>query len=157
MATNNLISFELSAADAAALDAALTTIEGILNPKVIALTPEENQLYGKMGNETENYAKMVFDDTNTNPNLVPPHVDKVEWTKDVEARAAIAPRLSRINDLAAKLDQTNRLIGFDIFNAVSSTYTYTKYMAKENNPGFSAYFEKWKVQYAKNKSRTPKS
>lgn len=149
MPLDNLISVSLTPAQLTALDDALTVIEGIINPIAVALSPEENQLYGKLGNETENFAKMVHDDTKVKADLVPVQVDTGEWERDVAARAVIMPRLTRLTDLTTKLEQTNRLLGYDVNNAVSATYGYVRYMAEQNVPGFSTYYDKWKVQHVR--------
>lgn len=49
MATNNLISTAFSTEEVNSIIASIATIEKIISDKVINLTTEERQLYGKLG------------------------------------------------------------------------------------------------------------
>ena len=147
MSLDNQISISFTTDELKSIDGALDVIENVLAGKAVALTPEENQLYGRLGHRVENFAKMIHDDSLTTPAVVPAFVDNAEWQKDVDARGAILPRLTRLNAVEQKLDETARLVGFDIFHTCSAVYNNAKYLASQDVPGMKTLYEKWAVQY----------
>jgi hypothetical protein len=147
MALQNMISISFTDPELQTIDDSLSAIEKVLAGKIVQLKAEESQRFGKLGNETENWVEMVHTDSNTMPALVPAFVDTNEWAIDEAARAAISPRLSRIEALAKNLGDTNRLIGFDLYNTCLAVYNNVRYLTTQNVPGSSAYYEKWKVQF----------
>jgi hypothetical protein len=75
MALSNLIDIEFTSGELKDIDAHLTGLETIFKNKVVQLTAKESQRYGKLGNETENWANMICTDTETATDLVPAFVD----------------------------------------------------------------------------------
>ncbi|CAN5216618.1 hypothetical protein BH09BAC2_BH09BAC2_09900 [soil metagenome] len=59
MGLDDLISIEFSKKETKTIDEALAAIEGIIKNKVINLTGEERQLYGKIGDRTEGWIDKV--------------------------------------------------------------------------------------------------
>jgi hypothetical protein len=147
MSLGNQISISFTDPELQIIDDSLTAIEKVLTGKTVQLKPEESRRYGKLGNETENWVEMVNTDCITVPALVPAFVDTNEWAIDEAARAAISPRLSRMEAISKNLGDTNRLIGFDIYNTCLAVYNNVRYLMTQNVPGSSAYYEKWKVQF----------
>jgi hypothetical protein len=149
MAIDNLIDIEFTDKELTDIDAHLDGIEGIIKNKVVQLTPKESKRYGKLGNETENWAKMIQEDSKVAPELVPVFVDKAAWARDEKARGQLSPRASRLENISRQVTDTNRLLGFDIFQVCSSVYQNTRFLSTKNAPGSKAYYDKWKVQFEK--------
>ena len=115
--------------------------------RLISLTPKQSQLYGRLGNETENFTTMIHDDVKTSPALKPEFVSDAEWQKDLDARKAIYPRATRLFSIAQRFVDTARLLGYDIYNTSLSVYNNVKFLASRNQAGAKTYYEKWSVQY----------
>lgn len=147
MALNNLIDIEFTDQELKDLDGFLDGIEAIIKNKVVQLTPKESKRYGKLGNETENWANMIHSDSKVAPELVPVFVDIPAWDKDDKARAQLSPRATRFENLSRQLTDTNRLLGFDIFQVCTAIYQNTRFLSTKNAPGSKAYYDKWKVQF----------
>lgn len=147
MSLDNQISINFTPTELDTIDQAIANLEGVLDGKLIALTPKQSQLYGKLGNETENFTNMILQDINQDANVKPSFVNVAEWEKDVAARNALMPRLTRIEGLVRRMEDTSRLLGFDIFNSALAVYNSAKYLAANNQGSARTYYERWSVQY----------
>lgn len=148
MPIDNLISIEFSAAELTQIDDALTALEEVFAGKTVQLTPKESQLYGRLGNETENWTQMVKQDAATAAaGTVPAFVNQDEWDKDNTVRGQLSQRVTRLENLAQQLTDTNRVVGFDIYQTCLSVYNNVKYLSKQNAPGAKTLYEKWSVQF----------
>lgn len=152
MPVENQISIEITAAELIQMDEALTTLENIFKDKAVQLTPDEGNKYGKLGEETENWVKVIYTDTETAPHLVPDFVDWAEWTKDEKVSDVLSPRVIRLESITQRIVDTNRVVGFDIFQACRTVYNNTKYLSTQNVPGAKTYYEKWKARFSKTKN-----
>lgn len=147
MAQDNLISIEFNAAELAALDAGLTSIETILNGKVVNLTAEERKQYGKINNKRENWVTKVRNYITQKPEIKPSSLDLLEHDKDLAARTAIFPRLNRILAIKDALQDTTMLLSSDLYDNSLSVYGNVKEMAKRNVPGITPIFDDLKTQF----------
>lgn len=147
MSIDNLISIEFSDAELAEIDKQIAGIEAVIKNKVLQLTAEQSKLYGKLGNETENWAAMISADSKAEPKVVPDFVDTAEWAKDEKARLGLSPRATKLLSLAQQLTDTNRVIGYDIYQVCLSVYGNARFLASKNVPGIKALYEKWSVQF----------
>ena len=77
MSTFNNLSFQIPEADLQAVKDALATIQSILSPYLMALTPEERRVLPKMGDGTTPFVSKVIEYADDNPEFVPPFVN---WT-----------------------------------------------------------------------------
>ncbi len=147
MPIDNLISIAFTDAELKAIDDALAVIETVFDNKAVQLTAKESQRYGKLGNETENWSNIVFEDSKAAPQLVPAFINNEEWAKDEKARDQLSPRATRLENIARQVSDTNRMIGFDIYQTCLSVYNNTKYLSTQNVPGTKAYYDKWSIQF----------
>ncbi len=135
MTNNNLISITFTEEEVQQIETALTSIEQIISDKVINLTPEERQLYGKLGNRTENWVKRISEYMDQKPELVPIYLDKDEFDRDMKTRETIMPMLRRITGIHESLDDTTKLLSTDIYNASLGYYNNIKLISRQNIPG----------------------
>lgn len=147
MSLDNQISISFTPTELDTIDQAISNIEGVLDGKLIALTPEQSKLYGRLGNETENFTNMIFQDINQDANVKPVFVNVAEWKKDADARAALMPRLTRLKGIAQRVEDTTRMLGYDIYNSSLAVYNNAKYLAKQNQGNAKTYFDKWSIQF----------
>lgn len=147
MALENLISVEFTAEELTELNGALSTIENLIKNKVVNLSPEEKQLYGKIGNRTENWITKVSGYMTQKPELIPFYLNKIEFDKDQEARLAILPILNRIASINESLDDTAKLLSTDVYNAALTYYRNIKLIAQQNVPGTTGIYKDLASQF----------
>lgn len=147
MATNNLISVSFTQDETNNLNAALSTIEKVLAGKTINLTGEEKQLYGKMGDNTENWVSKVDNYMKQKPETVPFYIDKAEFDRDLRARREIMLLLGRVSSLYESLDDTAKLLSTDIYNAALAYYRNIKLIAQQNVPGTTVIYDDLSAQF----------
>ena len=157
MPIDNLISISFTPAEIAQIDAALSSLETVFQGKVVQLTPKESQFYGKLGNETENWSNMVFTDAAVAPaGTIPGFVDTAGWNKDETTRSQLSPAATRLENIAQQVTDTNRMVGFDIFQTCRTVYNNVKYISSQNAPGAKALYQKWSIQFpGKKGKKTP--
>ena len=147
MPISNVMSIEFTTTELKQMDDAITALETIFKNKAVQLTPAESQQYGKLGNKTENWSNMIYNDSKTAPNIIPSFVDQKEWTKDEVARDQLSNRVTRLENITQQISDTNRVIGFDIYQTCLSVYQNCKYLSAQNMPGSKALYEKWSTQF----------
>ncbi len=147
MALDNLISFELTAAELTEIDAAIENISKIIAPKVVNLTPEERKQYGRIGNRTENWIDKVKGYMDGNESLVPAYINKPEHDKDYAARKALQPRLNKLNAIVEGLDDTQKLISSDLYQNSIAFYRNMKITALQNVPGSTSIYQDLQAQF----------
>lgn len=139
MATiDNLISVSFTQQELDDINQALTTIETVLQGKVINLTPEQRQLYGKLNNNTENWIDKVGDHMEQKPNLIPFYLNKQEFDRDRKTRNAMKPVLNRLASIVESVDDTSKLLSTDIYNAAIAYYRNIKLISMQNVAGTSS-------------------
>ncbi len=148
MPITNVISIEFTAAELKQLDDAIATLETIFKTKAVQLTPAESQQYGKLGNKTENWSNMVYNDSKTAPSVIPSFVDQKEWAKDEAARDQLSSRATRLESITQQISDTNRVIGFDIYQTRLSVYQNCKFLSAQDMPGAKALYEKWSTPFS---------
>ncbi|CAL2106006.1 conserved hypothetical protein [Tenacibaculum sp. 190524A02b] len=147
MATKNLISIAFTQEEVTAINEALTAIENVIKDKVINLTPEQRQLYGKLGDKTDNWIKKAKQYMEQKPELVPFYLNKLEFDKDYASREAIVPMLNRINSIHESLDDTAKLVSTDIYNAAIAYYRNIKLISQQDVPGTSSIYKDLASQF----------
>lgn len=147
MALENLISITFTAAELTAIDNAVAAIEAALAGKVVNLTPEERQQYGRVSNRTENWIDKVMGYMDANPALVPGYIDRMEHRKDYDVRKLIATRLNRLASVFESLDDTQKLISSDLWTNSIAFYRNVKIASQQNVPGSTAIYNDLKAQF----------
>jgi hypothetical protein len=143
----NVISIKFTGQEVTDINAALTVIENIINPKVINLTPTERQRYGKLGNETEDFVVKTLTYAEEKPEIIPFFVDTNELKIDVESRKVVDPILKRISIITEKLDDTHKVIGFDLYSTIIAIYRNVRMLAKQDVPGINVIYTDLKEQF----------
>jgi hypothetical protein len=147
MALDNLISVVFTDEEIAQMDAALSEIENILKGKAVNLTPKQRQSYGRVAYEMEVWVDKTSDYMEQDPSLVPSYIDMAEHTKDLVAHRALNPRIARLTGILQSLEDTNRLLGSDLYNNSLAYYRNLREAAKVNAVGASAKYSDLKQQF----------
>ena len=132
---------EIPAADLQAAKAALEQVQQILAPYVIALTPEQRKTIPKMSDGTEPFVGKVIEYAESNPQFLPPFVDKGEFDKDWEAISGLLPLLRLCTQIQDTLSDTTMLAGSEAYISALSYYNSVKQAAKVNVPDAKAIYE----------------
>jgi len=148
MAIDNMLQVEFSDAEIKVLNDAVLAIEEVLKNKTVQLNADDSHHYGKLGKATEGWAIQVFQDANSNPMLVPQHIDANIWAKNAKAHEILSPLAKRLESITLQMKDTNRVIGYNIVLACTAVYRNAKELCLQNVVGFKVYFDKWKVQFA---------
>jgi hypothetical protein len=141
MAFENLISINFTEDELNQIDQASMLIESILLPKVINLTPEQRQQYGRIAEQNKLFVNKAKDYMEMYPQHLPPFVDKAEFDSDYTARQAIETRLMRLAGITEKLSDTKVLLDHDNYHNAITFYRNIKFMASENVPGTTQIYE----------------
>lgn len=155
MSVDNLITVKLNQQEIEQINEALSTIEQVIKDKVINLTPEERQQYGKLGDNTENWISKVDGYMKQKPELVPFYINKDEFKNDQDARKAILPILNRISSIQESFDDTAKLISSDVYNAALGFYRNIKLISQQNVPGTTSIYQDLASQFPGRPSAVP--
>jgi len=147
MALEDLVSVELTHQEITDVTTALDSIITIIKPKAKNLTPAERQLYGRVRYEFEVWIDKTRAYMTGNPTLVPPYIDMTEYEKDYNARAAMKPIESKLQQLYEMFDDTFVLLGHDLYTNSIAFYNAVKTAAKNNVPGSTTIYQDLKQQF----------
>ncbi|MDR1154133.1 MAG: hypothetical protein LBL04_05430 [Bacteroidales bacterium] len=147
MALDNLISVSFTEDELVRLDRALMEIEDIMKGKAVNLTPKQRQLYGRVAYEMEVWIDKTFSYMQQDPQLVPSYISMEEHTKDIAAHRALNPRIERVNGVLQSMEDTNRLLGSDLYSNSIAYYRSLREAAKVNAIGASAKYSDLKQQF----------
>lgn len=123
--SQNLISLDLSAADVAAMDAALDTLEKLF-AGFIELTPEQRKKLAKMGDRSEALCRQTLIVLDQNRQMIPPSFDLAEAEGDMAAFDTLRPRVQRLRGLLSRGEDTQLALGSDLMRASYDGYALAK-------------------------------
>ncbi|MBI4834170.1 MAG: hypothetical protein HY811_05065 [Planctomycetes bacterium] len=147
MALDNLISVSFTPEQLAALDAALSSIEGTLMGKVINLTPNERIRYASVSSEMAQWVQKCRNYMSQLPSIVPGYINLPELDADMHTRRDIGPRLRRAKAILESLDDTNLLLGSDVLTNCLAFYQSVKAAARANVPGSTGVYQDLAQQF----------
>jgi hypothetical protein len=81
------------------------------------------------------------------PNLVPSYIDITKLDADIKAHNDIAPIRNRVKSLLESLDDTNTLLGKDIYTNCLAFYRSLKAASRANAPGSTSIYEDLSKQF----------
>ncbi|MBI9064524.1 MAG: hypothetical protein JEZ14_21240 [Marinilabiliaceae bacterium] len=131
----NLISFQLTLEERNQVEQAIQTLVGVLESKLITLSPEDRRELPKMGDKTVAFVDKALEYGVAYPDYIPNFIDIPEAKKDFETvktlRNIITP-LERISNLA---NDTMTLAGSEAYTSALSVYKVLKNAARMGQPG----------------------
>jgi len=140
MATQNLVSASLPAAEKLAIQAAIQTITQKL-PFLISLTAGERMGGLKLGDKTVAFVDKAIDYANSNSTLVPSFVNLVEIQKDYQLQKDLIDIEQWIMTLLQKIQDTYLEAGAETFNGILGFYQSVSLAADKNVPGARAIYD----------------
>jgi len=147
MAQENMISVVFTDADITKAEAALKALAEVM-VKGKSLTPKERQNYGRVKYEKEVWVSKVKIHMDNNPDRIPNYIDKAEYDRDFEAHTLLNKWAGLMEQQLNVMEDTNRLLGFDLDQSSLMFYRDIKIAAKNNAPGARTIFEDLKQQFS---------
>jgi hypothetical protein len=154
MAQENLISLELTPDDWAIIDQALAAILAIIIGKMINLTPDERHAHARVADEMANWIKKVKEYMTQNPQFVMSHIDTVEFNKDYAVREDMLPRYRLVQQIFSLFDDTNLLLGTDLYHNAIAFYKGLRSFAQTDAPGAKVIYEDLATQFPGRRRKT---
>ncbi|MCO5400576.1 hypothetical protein [Ralstonia soli] len=121
----NLISFQLTPADLAAVDTALKMLEDRL-ASLIDLSPDQRRTLVKMGDKSEAFARLAVDVLNANPKVLPGNFDLAELRRDLAGFDLLRSRLVRLTRLHERMSDSQLALGSDVMSGAMEGYALLK-------------------------------
>ena len=125
----NLISLDITPDAIAKVDEAIQTLEAFTAP-FITLTNQQKQELFKMGDKSILFCQQTAMVLEQNQDVLPPTFNYEEMKTDMADHAAIAPRVLRIREVLAKMEDTQIALGSDVMVASSEGYALMKLFGK---------------------------
>lgn len=127
--TQNLISLDLPAKTLEAFDQAIAMLEEVVAP-FITLSVDEVRGLVKMGGKSEQFCRQTLVVLDQNQDTLPPSFKLSEVQGDLAAFDAIRPRLLRLQEVLAKMQDTQTALGSDVLMASLEGYALMKMFGK---------------------------
>jgi hypothetical protein len=141
MALENIISFEIPAEDLKAVQDALTSVETIFAPYLLALTADQRRRIPKMSDGSAPFVNKTMDYATEESKFAPPYLSVEEMRKDFNAVTHLTQILRRVDKLQSNLNDTLMLAGSESFVAALSYYNSVKMAARMNVPGAKPIYD----------------
>ena len=141
MSQENRMSLNIPEADKLAIKGAINLLNEKLLPHLIALTPDERHTMPKAADKTIAFLGKTQDYFESNPDLVPSFINKVEYNTDVDGTNELFEYFTPINQLASMLSDSMMLAGSEAYVTALAFYKSVKSAAAMNIPGAKTVYE----------------
>jgi hypothetical protein len=153
----NSVSIQISDADMDKVLDALKTIDAILKPYLVALTPAERQALPKMSDKTTPFVEKCLEYAQTNPQFAPSYMNVGELLIDMKAVNDLTKILRPIEQLNENLNDTTMLSGSEAYTAALTYYNSVKQAAKMNVPNAKTIYEDLVKRFEKSSKKKEKT
>ncbi|MGV8879207.1 MAG: hypothetical protein ACOH2A_09265 [Sphingobacteriaceae bacterium] len=131
------------------LSAALT----LLQPFLLALTPEDRHRILKMSDKSVAFVSKTLQYAESSPEYAPPYLKISNLQVDVEAVQQLTSLEQPAESLIMQLNDTIMAAGSEAFSAALMYYNSVKRASEENVPGAKAIYEDLKVRFEVNRKK----
>ncbi len=130
----NQISAAISDQTLAQIETKISEIRHLLSPYLVNLTPEERTKLPKMSDKSVSFVSKVMEYIKTNPDLIPPMMDKEEMEKDFKLNQSLQPVFKILKQLSENVSETLMLTGHEAYVQALLYYATVKMAAKTGSP-----------------------
>ena len=130
----NQISAAISDQTLAQIETNISEIRQLLSPYLVNLTPEERTKLPKMSDKSVSFVSKVMEYIKTNPDLIPPMMDKEEMEKDFKLNQSLQPVFKILKQLSENVSETLMLTGHEAYVQALLYYATVKMAAKTGSP-----------------------
>lgn len=113
----------------------------LMQPYLIALTPEERRTIPKMSDKTLPFVEKTLEYCQTAPQFAPTYMDREALAADMKVTQQLTPLLRTTIALNDGLDDTAMEAGAESYVNALSYYNSVKQAAKMNVPGAKSIYE----------------
>lgn len=155
----NQISATISDQTLAQIETKISEIRQLLSPYLVNLTPEERTKLPKMSDKSVSFVSKVMEYIKTNPDLIPPMMDKEEMEKDFKLNQSLQPVFKILKQLSENVSETLMLTGHEAYAQALLYYATVKMAAKTGSPDAKTIQEDLGKRFAgqgKTKKNSPK-
>lgn len=156
----NQISATISDQTLAQIETKISEIRQLLSPYLVNLTPEERTKLPKMSDKSVSFVSKVMEYIKTNPDLIPPMMDKEEMEKDFKLNQSLQPVFKILKQLSENVSETLMLTGHEAYVQALLYYATVKMAAKTGSPDAKTIQEDLGKRFAgqgKTKKTPPKN
>lgn len=130
----NQISAAISDQTLAQIETKISEIRQLLSPYLVNLTSEERTKLPKMSDKSVSFVSKVMEYIKTNPDLIPPMMDKEEMEKDFKLNQSLQPVFKILKQLSENVSETLMLTGHEAYAQALLYYATVKMAAKTGSP-----------------------
>lgn len=131
----------------------LEEVSALLQPYLIALTPDERRELPKMSDKTIPFVEKTLDYTVSDPQFAPPYMNKEELANDMKAHGQLTGLFRTVQQLNNGLDDTAMQAGAESYINALSYYNAVKQASKMNVPGAKSIYGELSKRFQKNTSK----
>lgn len=156
----NQISAAISDQTLAQIETKISEIRQLLSPYLVNLTSEERTKLPKMSDKSVSFVSKVMEYIKTNPDLIPPMMDKEEMEKDFKLNQSLQPVFKILKQLSENVSETLMLTGHEAYAQALLYYATVKMAAKTGSPDAKTIQEDLGKRFAgqgKTKKTPPKN
>ena len=125
MSNDNLINLNLSDAQLAAIDAALTTLETEL-AGLVALSVTQKRRMLRMGDRSESFSRQTLQVISQNPQMIPANIPVAAAVADLKLLDQLRARTARLTRLCQRSNETDAALGNNILAVALKSYALLK-------------------------------
>lgn len=125
----------------------------VLQPYLIALSPEERRAIPKMSDKTSPFVEKCLDYSEAAPQFAPPYMDKQALAGDLKVNNQLTPLFRIVKGLFDGLDDTIMESGAEGYVMALGYYNSVKQATKMDVPGAKAIYDDLSKRFEKNKSK----
>ena len=149
MSTKNQLSISIPEKTIAAVLKNLQDCKELLQPYLLALTPEERHSILKMGDKTVATVLKTKDYVVTNPQFVPSYMNAEEFVADANVVNQLTPITNLATQLSRNVEDTVMVAGSEALQEALLYYGQVKEAASKGVPSAGPIYEDLKQRFAK--------
>jgi hypothetical protein len=149
MSTRNQLSISIPEETIAAVLENLQNCKNLLDPYVLALTPEERQSILKMGDKTVATVLKTKDYVVSNPQFVPSYMNVEEFVADATVVNQLTPITNLATQLSRNVEDTIMVAGSEALQEALLYYGQVKEAASKGIPSAEPIYDDLKQRFAK--------
>ena len=138
---DNRIDFNITTAEKAAILQAITDLNNLLKPLLIALDPKEKQSLPKMSDKSIPFVEKVMQYMKSDAQFVPSYINVTDTDNDYKAFSDLREFLRPLAQITSNLDDTAVMAGSETWQAALTYYNAVKQAAKMGVPDAKAIYE----------------
>ena len=131
----------------------LTDAVTVLQPYLIALSPEERRAIPKMSDKTSPFVEKCLEYSRSASQFAPPYMDKQALAGDLKVNNQLTPLFRIVKGLFDGLDDTIMESGAEGYVMALGYYNSVKQAAKMDVPGAKAIYDDLSKRFVKAKSK----